>query len=317
MSPFPGTRRRVLVVSAVLACTAAPAVAATHGPPYEPKSPAAARALHEIEQALDHINQADAHVRAARQACRGDAAFDGRSRATHDVPGADVTAAIAALRRPQTAADRIPEGGRLPGLGDEIYVDHTRTVTAPDGRRFVVVPARATPPAPRPASCADAVHARLLRTTATTSTRLRARTLKMFAAIRRQERRSAERPRGAYDEVFLFERAANGGLGSGGGGGRFGFFLTHGNVVSSGGGTSSRVTGLVPDGVASVEMTYPKRVSRGPYYVPTVFPRREVVRTPVREGVFSVRVPRGAGDALAARTVWRAADGHVVRVVRR
>jgi hypothetical protein len=117
--------------------------------------------------------------------------------------------------------------------------------------------------------------------------------------------------------VLLFDRGVGGTLGSGGGGGGFGSFLTHGNVMSSGGGDSARVTGLVPDGVASVEMTYPRRVSRGRYYEPTVFPRREVVTTPVREGVFSVRVPRGAGDALASRTVWRAADGHVLRVVRR
>jgi hypothetical protein len=316
MFPFPGTRRRVLVVSAVLACTAAPAVATAQGPPYEPKSPAAARALAEIGQAGDLIDRAEAHVRAARKVCRGEVPVR-ESRVTHDVPGADVLGAIAALRRPQAATDRIPEGRSLLGLGDEVYVDHTRTVTAPDGRQFVIVLARATPPAPRPASCADAVHARLLRTTAKTSGRVRSRTLKQHAASRRQERRRAERPRRPYDGVYLFDRAANGTLGSGGGGGGFRYFLTHGNVMSSGSGGSSRLTGLVPDGVASVEMTFPKRVSRGRYYKPTVFPRREVVEAPVQEGVFSVRVPRGAGDAFASRTVWRGADGRVIRVVRR
>ncbi|WP_022927082.1 hypothetical protein [Patulibacter americanus] len=316
MSQFPGAPRRALVVSAVLACTVAPGVAAAQSGRLEPKSPAAARALEESQQALDLINRADAAVRAARKACRWPSPDRG-SRITHDAPGAEVTGAIAALRRPQTDADRIPEDGRLPGMGDDIYVDHTRTVTAPNGKQFVIVPARATPPTPRPASCADAVHARLLRTTATSSRRLRSRTLKTYAAVRRQERRFAEEPREPYDEVFLFARAADGGLGGGGGGGRFGFFLTHGNVMSTGGDDRSQVTGLVPDGVASVEMTFPKRVSRGAYYKPTVFPRREVVTAPVQEGVFSVRVPRGAGDAFASRTVWRAADGHVVRVVRR
>lgn len=311
-------RRRVAAVASVsiAAVGVVPAVAFGVADPDRPqaKDPAAARRIEETGKAIDLINRAEAHVRATRRSCRSAALPEGPV-VTHDAPGQEITGAIAALRRPQTEAERIPESGLLRGLEDEIYVDFIRTVTAPDGKQFVVVPGRATPPAPRPAACADAVRARLLRTTASKSRHLRSVTLRQYASIRRGDRRAAAQPRAPYDEVFLFDRTENG-LGGGGGGGRLTYFLTHGNVTSSGGGATSRVTGLVPDGVASVTLTYPKRVSRGRNYRPEVFPKKVEITTAVQENVFSVRVPRGAPDAFASRTVWRGADGHVVRVVR-
>jgi hypothetical protein len=309
--------RRVLIVSVVLAGAALPAVAAAQDEPPEPKSPAAARALKDRGRAYELINAAERHVAHARAGCLF-AAPTGPTRFTHDVPGAEMTGALSALRRPQTDADRVTRDGLLGGIGGEVYVDYTRTVTAADGEQYVLVPGRATDPEPRPASCAAAVRSRLLRVTRTERRRVRAFALREYAHIARDERRAAARPRGPYDQVFLFDRAADGRLGGGGGGGPFGRVLTHGSVGTSG--TDDRtamVRGVVPDGVATVTMTFPKRESRGPYYKPRVFPRRVVVTAPVRENVFSVRVPRSAPDAFASRTVWRAADGHVLRVVGR
>lgn len=315
-----GPRRRAAggLAAAAVALLSAAGVATAQSERPEPKGPAAARAIRQLDRAIDLINDAESHVRATRERCRFSAPAE-HPPVTHDAPTPEVTGSLAALRRPQTATDQIPaddlEGGVL--SEDEVYVDSSRTVTAANGKQFVIVPARLTPPKPRPASCIEAVRARLVRVTASETRRQRTVTLREYDALGRRERRAAAQPLTPYDEVLLFSRTSKGSLGGGGGGGRFSQFLKQGSSVSSGGDDSAVLTGLVPDGVASLTMTFPKRVSRGRYYKPRVFKRKVVVTAPVQENVFSVRVPRGAPDAFPSRTVWRAADGHVLHAFRR
>jgi hypothetical protein len=278
------------------------------------KSPAAARALREEQRILRFINHATGKVSKHGQTCL---VFppDGPTEQLPGAPPAEVLNSVEALRRPQTAEDQVP--GRSLGLGlvDAVYPAYTRTLTARDGRQFIVVPAREGSKLQVDEACFDATHRELVRALRDESRRFRQRTLRRFARIRDAQEKTAAHQKGPYERLLLFSRAPNGSLG-GGGGGSFSYFLTHGNSGSSGSGSSSRIAGLVPDGVATVQMTFPKRITRGRYLEPKVYPRRIDLTLPIQQNVYSATVARSAPDAFASRTVWRAADGHVIRVIR-
>jgi len=78
------------------------------------------------------------------------------------------------------------------------------------------------------------------------------------------------------------------------------------------GSIGSRLNGLVPDGVASVTLEFPKVIDRGKYYKPTVFPSAFTTTVEVHDNALSVVVPRSAPDAFPHRMVWRDADGAVI-----
>lgn len=83
------------------------------------------------------------------------------------------------------------------------------------------------------------------------------------------------------------------------------------------GSVRSRVSTLVPDGVRTITVTFPRTECRGPGR-PSKRYRRTIVRTVrVQNNVVSYTVARPADDAFPVRTVWRAQDGSVVRVVTR
>jgi hypothetical protein len=82
-------------------------------------------------------------------------------------------------------------------------------------------------------------------------------------------------------------------------------------------GTWPEVVGVVPDGVASVDVRYPRFADRGPGSR-VVDHRRRVHRdTDVVDNVFAVTVPRPAQDALPSLLLWRDAAGTVARIFRR
>jgi hypothetical protein len=66
-----------------------------------------------------------------------------------------------------------------------------------------------------------------------------------------------------------------------------------------------------------VTFEYPKVISRGRDYRPTVCPSAVRRTVAVRQNALSLHVPRSALDASAPRMVWRDAAGSLVRVVTR
>jgi hypothetical protein len=72
----------------------------------------------------------------------------------------------------------------------------------------------------------------------------------------------------------------------------------------------------VPDGVATVEATFPRVVSLGPNRDPRRFPGTIRRTFTVRDNVVLATVPRPGAFAFP-RMVWRAADGSVIRRVPR
>lgn len=309
-----------LVGAAALAPTAAvaPALARTKPPrpvpPFErpqPKNRAAARHIRLENQALDIINAATRHVRGTVPGCAIRNMLEGRHGTTHDTPSPDFMNAIAALRRPATPEELDP--GEAPGalLPGDTYVDYRRNVTAADGRRLTIVMGRAVRPLyVEPQKCLDAEHARILELLKGKPRALRSVTLQEYGHLRAGREEANALPRTPVDGVYLFQQ------GGGGGGVDFAFFQKHGVFGSSGGGEdSATIDGLVPDGVATVELRYPKVVSRGRDYKPKVFPRAVTLTLRVQENVVSATVPRSAPDALWNRMIWFDAAGDVINDV--
>jgi hypothetical protein len=81
---------------------------------------------------------------------------------THAPPSARVLGSVGLLRRPATAADRVPPD-LLPDLtGDRIQLDATRVVHGPDDMTYYVVPSQGGKRLAKPSrACDRLVHARL------------------------------------------------------------------------------------------------------------------------------------------------------------
>ncbi len=312
--------RRVRPVLFAAAClfaagAAGSAVAAdTYAPGYKPKDAAAAEHLRLERAAVELINRADARVRTRRSSCRAKAP-DAEVRTTQDAPSQAVLDLLAPLRRPATAEDLPTGGSALRGFG-ETYVNYVRQATAANGQRFEIIVARTPTPFVRlPDSCLESSETELRHLLTGKPRAIRSVALGVFADLKAQQKRANAQPP-VQDGIFLFTRNRGGG-GGGGGGGNAAQFAKQGNFTSSGSRGRSTLSGLVPDGVASITLQYPKRVDRGRYFAPTIYPSAFERTVRVQQNVVSLRVPRGAGDAFPERMVWRDAAGKALRVVRR
>jgi hypothetical protein len=286
-------------------------------PQLEPKDPAASRRIALRQRALDLVNRANSDVAKAKPSCRPALPHPSSSQ-THDTPSQPVLDAIAALRRPGIADDAPPDGAMHLAFGGETYVDYTRSVTSASGKSFYVIIARMVRPVFRPsAACLDAEHARLVELTRHVDAKVRSLALEEFGKMRQGQEQNAKQPITPQDAIYLFSKGKNGvGVASGGGGLDIASFQRHGLLMGSGRDAHSTVTALVPDGVATVTFEYPKRVSRGRLYKPTVYPSAYTRTVTVQQNVLSLHVPRGPMDGFSARMVWRDAAGRIVHVVR-
>ena len=279
-----------------------------------PKGPKAARHIALQNAAYALINRAGRQVWAARPSCKPSIPRPS-SKTTHDTPGQPTLDAVAALRRPAEPGDAFPPD--VPGVLGETYVDYTRSVTSAGGKSFYILVARSVPVSYPSAACLEAEHVRLVKLLRGRPHTLRATALEAFGRIRSSQQHNSATPTSPQDSLWLFSKGPGGtGLGGGGGGAGISSFMAHGMFFASGGEHSSTLVGLVPDGVATVTLHYPRTVSRGRWYKPAVFPSAFTRTVRVQQNVLVVHVPRGNLDAFAARMIWRSADGKVVRVAR-
>ena len=309
-------------VLAVSACGGVAGAKPTPAPPHPPgfralvpKGPKAARHIELQNAAIRLINRANRRAFATRPSCKPSFPRPS-SKTTHDVPSRQSLDAIAAFRRPPVAADAFP-ARTVGAFGGQTYIDYIRSVTSASGKSFYIGVARSVPYFGYPsAACLDLEHKQLVKLLTDKPAALRSAALEEFAQIRHSVERAPAVPTTPQDTLWLFTKGPGGaGIGGGGGGTSVDFFLTHGMFMSSGGSRSSSISGLVPDGVASVTFQYPRVESNGRWYKPTVYPSAYTRTVRVEQNVLSLRVPRGAGAAFSSRMVWRAADGTVVRVV--
>ena len=235
-----------------------------------------------------------------------------RGSATHDPPPQDMLDAFAVLRRPATPADAIdPERLSLAGAA-VVAVDYIRRARVlPDGTAVYVVPALDAQPgvAKRPERC-------FAREREALEHRLRGKPGQARRAARRLLRNLHHSQRVLASTapkagLFLFEIGPRGG---GGGGGVDVATITHHGAYSATyvRGRGSRMVGLIPDGVATIDFTFARGHGLGPEgdrVYRTIARRTAAV---VNNDVY-LTVPRMPEDALYNRQVWRAADGSVLR----
>jgi hypothetical protein len=232
---------------------------------------------------------------------------------THDPPPQDMLDAFAVLRGPATAVDVLDLRHRLP-FGARITVDYVRRARVlPGGASVYVVPALDARPAfaKRPASCSardrEALEHRL-RGKPAQAQRAARRLLSEFETQQRQATSRAPRP-----GLFVFTVGPGGG---GGGGSDVAEIRRYGALSASYlRGRGSRLVGLVPDGVATIEFTF----ARGRGLRPDghrVYRRIYRRTTAVVNNIVALTVPRRPEDAFYNRQVWRAADGSVVNTVK-
>jgi hypothetical protein len=309
------SRMRCLAASVIAASACATGVAAAQsppgGPPFEPKDAAAARKIALQNRAVRLINETQQHVYKAMAGCKPSVPH-GRATPTHDAPSQAILDLLAPLRRPVTPADADAKPSGITPWGGQIYLDYARTVRSANGQALTIIVSRYTRPSFRPSDrCLNAIHARLVKLAASQPSGIRRYALREFDRLRKAQAKAPAEPAGPQDGVFLFSR------GGGGGGASAAELATRGMFFSAGGARRGGATlnGLLPDGVATVTLKYPKRVSRGPYYKPTVFPRAFSRTVHVHDNVISLHVTRAAMDAFPHRMIWRDSGGRIIRTV--
>lgn len=298
-------RRDVLGVVAVSALVAGAAAARADFvlPAPTQVGPNARIAADALNAAIRAVNERDHSCQQRPRPRRGSA--------THDPPPQDMLDAFAILRRPATPADAI-DAERLPLAGaDRVAVDYIRRARMlPDGTEVYVIPALNAQPgaAKRPERC-------FAREREALEHRLRGKPAQARRAARRLLRNLHHSQRALAGSapkagLFLFAFGPGGG---GGGGGVDVPTITHNGAYSAMyvRGRGSRMVGLIPDGVATIDFTFARGRGLGPEG-DRVY-RTIARRTAVVNNVVYLMAPRLPEDAFYNRQVWRAADGSVLR----
>jgi hypothetical protein len=199
------------------------------------------------------------------------------TRITHRAPAAGLVSNMAVLRRPQQAGD-LP-AHEIGGFPFRLLArDYVRKLATVGGTSYYLIPASLSYPHLSRACLRQlSPHRRRIE--------------------RRRERNARKRSREIGVGVFEFGRV-------GGGGGCCGDLhaLLNNRTIQTAGDGHSTVTGLVPDGVASVTL----RWHRGPS-------ERSAI---VANNFWRVRVPLSAPRAFPHSTIWRDAAGHLVKSFR-
>jgi len=213
--------------------------------------------------------------------------------ASKGAPSRTLLAVLGVLRRPgKAAAPQFVSRGIGPNA-ESVYVNYIRLARVEAGRSYYVVPEHLSGPFfTVPVRCFAEEQAALVHLLPLSMpARKRSQILRTQEQVLARER-DAERgqPTGPYDGVALF-----------GGGAGFGVDsasqLEHQGLIGSVGATA---LGIVPDGVANVELTLPTASGKGSV----------MVTAPVINNVFIANEP-AVGHAIGM--VWLRRDGSIVK----
>jgi hypothetical protein len=310
-----------IVVLAIGLSAGAVAAAADDPPGHD--DPAAQRLE---QQAIDLIGRANRRVVATHPSCRP-RFTRGRPRVVEGGAGPEVASVLGVFRRPATAdeqafAAQVATGrdGAVALLGGGSYGrDAVRLVTAPSGRSVALIAMTGVPPSGPSRAVFDRCHAlvtsELRRLAPTVRPAVAAKAQRLERQLRRTERPPAVQRPG--EGLVVIDRLPDGRTSGAGGTAPFSAarFAARGTASSTDvRGIGARLTLVVPDGVATIDATFPRVVSRGPIRARRRFPSTVRRTFTVRDNVAFATVPRPAEDAFP-RMVWRAADGTVVRRV--
>jgi len=216
-------------------------------------------------------------------------------------PSHTLLAILGVLRRPASPSDGLPAppvpGGlahMLGGLG-HVYIRYIRRARVVSGTSYYVIPSANT--GHITVRCARQIRVRLDHELPHVPPALRAPVL--MQGVRQIQRL------GPHQGVFIFEHAK--GSGGAAGGADAADIKQVGEFGSDGTREGAIVTGLVPDGVATVELYYPaiRSTSGGQ--------RPFTITAPVINNLVVVKVPLGAEAASAPIRIWRAANRSIIK----
>lgn len=287
------SRRLALLV---LLCTGIAAGAASAGQPQNSRDERAIARL--MNDAIGAVER--------RRECRPPRPPLGRRPSfTDDPPSGELLLTLGVLRRPQTEEEREALDSIRFLSAEGVYRGHVRIARAASGAAFLIVPARDVSfYEPRPARCVKRLRRRFGQLIETRPRPFRRRARRTLESIIRTEWTAPSE--GEVEGVFMLDYEANE-VSGGAGGVSAGFIRREGLYGSRGRTARSRVSALLPDGVATLEATFAP--ARG---------AKRVTRTvSVQDNVVSFRVPRAPQDAFPARQVWRSTDGSVIREIAR
>ena len=261
------------------------------------------------------LNRASRSV-AREKRCRAQRAIDPETTFTDATPSGELLGTFAILRRPQTEEERIPDNRLTPLPVENVYRSAYRIATSSNGRRYLIVAAQNTNTfKPRPPECADALRRDFEAELEGRSPEFKRHARKALHQIIRDEWSGGPDSGQPHEGLFMFEYG-KGGVGGGGGGGDIESVRKNGMIGTQGTPSASILSALLPDPVATVELTFPRAMSRGAYRPPKRYARAVTLTAQVKDNVISVQVPRPPQDAFPARMVWKGPDGQTIRVVR-
>lgn len=267
-----------------------------------------------IEQGARRYFTAHRAVAAAHRSCR-----------PTEVPGTTTTAPVdpallstlGLLRTPAAESIPIPPEEEPDYPGAVRHLDALRVVALDAGIRLTVVPAELGPMSRAVSRRCERLQRQAIRRTP--AGRARTVALRMVALFARQSRADArETPTpgvllGLTGE-WTSEKGGPTTYGGAVGSATLAELRTEGVVVGLATGTGrSTVVALVPDGVAKVRLTYPRRSNVGWGRTYRAVAHRTMA---VTANVGRVVVPRPEPDAWFPRQDWYAADGTHLRTVR-
>lgn len=217
-------------------------------------------------------------------------------------PSRTLLSVLSVLRRPATAADRLPAGfgnGAM-GRGSVVYHRYIRRARVVDGVSYYLVPERVEPPPNAvPLRCYAEQRAALQSLVAPLPPTKRAAVMRSGTQMLTQERQaSAGLPRGPYDGIEIV-------AGSGASCCDGASSLEHQVSVGIHGQTAY---GLVADGVASVTLYYAHADSQDPLTI--IAKATHTVTATVTDNMYVVNVGQWGRPAAV---VYRAANGAVLR----
>lgn len=204
----------------------------------------------------------------------------------HGSPSRGLLSILGVLRRPTTPADKLGQWF-LNDPHNEIggvYVNYVRLARRADGNNFYIVPVSAGGFRPVPERCYGEEAAALAREQMSAASR--AQILQYLAWERSQDV--------PHEDGICFAEVSPRGGASIGCGSQLSAIERHGTLTGDG----VLMSGVVPDGVASVTLRFPKAS----------------VTARAVDNVFVAREPRG--DNPPPRIAWRSADGTIIKTIR-
>lgn len=233
----------------------------------------------------------------------------GTTTVSDGAPSRALLSAFGVLRRPATAADKLPQNDYEDGLLRVVDVRYIRRARVVNGVSYYLIPGQAPPPpGAMPLRCFSEQRAALQSLVGSLPATKRTAIIHAGTQMLARERRAQlEQPRGPYAGIDFA------GIGPGGGGScceRASRIPDHVSILLSIGKTTTIASGVVPDSVASVSLYYAKTPSQN---VSTIIAKAtRVITAAAINNVYVVKFANH-GRPEPSAVVYRTATGAVLR----